>query len=90
MVNKFSASGQHGSEAKQWWRDQRTHDIKALCQEYGMNCRPLTPYQIRVADKIDFYVTNGRAHILSTNKRIYYHTADDVRQLFEQIQQGKV
>lgn len=90
MVNKYSASGTHGSEAKQWWRDQRTHDIKALCGEYGMECRQLTPYQIRVAGKVDFYVTNGRAHLLPSNKRIDYHTADDVRQIFEQIQQGKV
>lgn len=90
MIHRGSASRKHGTEAKQWWRANRKEDLFTLCDERGIDYQELTPYQIRVAGKIDFYPTNGRAHILSKNKRVGYHTAHDVRRLLEQIEQGKV
>jgi hypothetical protein len=85
MVNRRSASGLHGTEARQWWRNNRSEDIERLAREFGYECKKLTPYQLRVGGAIDFYPTNGRAHILATNKRIDFHTADDVFKLLQQI-----
>lgn len=88
MVDNRTASGLHGGEAKDWWRGARTEDIEALAHEYGFTVRKLTPYQIRVEGKVDFYVTNGRVHILPINKRRDYHTYEDVWRIFEQIRAG--
>ncbi len=86
MVDRGSASGLHGTEARRWWRDNRTDDIKRLAREFGYECRELTPYQLRIAGVVDFYPTNGRVHFLRTNKRMDYHTADDVFRIFQQIE----
>ena len=86
MIHRGSKSNLHGSEAKEWWRSGRSEDIERLCREFGYEYRKLTPYQIRVAGKVDFYPTNGRVHFLKTNKRRDYHTADDVFRIFQQIE----
>ncbi len=82
-ITRRSASGLHGTEAKSWWRGNRTEDIKELCADMGWEFRQLTPYQYRIERLVDVYPTNGRVHILKLNKRKDYHTAGDLRRIVE-------
>lgn len=86
MIHRGSKSNLHGTEARQWWRNGRSEDIERLAREFGYEVKQLTPYQLRVAGKVDFYPTNGRAHLLKQNKRIDFHTADDVFRILQQIE----
>jgi hypothetical protein len=85
MVDKTSSSGTHGAEAREWWRDNRTADIKQIAEHYGLSIRQLTPYQYRVAEAVDFYPTNGRVHFLKTNRWGDYHTARDAARICEKL-----
>jgi hypothetical protein len=88
MISRQSKSNLHGGDAKEWWRSGRGKDIKTVADQLQMTCRQITPYQIRVADQVDFYPTNGRVHLLKQNKRIDFHTYNDVLRILERIRDG--
>lgn len=84
-VNKATKApdGLHGSEAREWWRQARTHDLLLFCERYGHTVTDITPYQFRVNGCIDFYVTNGAWHDLQSGKRGDYHTVEDLKRLLK-------
>jgi len=82
-ITRSSASGLHGTEARSWWRGNRTDDIKDLCKDMEWEFKQLTPYQYRIERVVDVYPTNGRVHVLKTNRRMGYHTAGDLHRIVE-------
>jgi hypothetical protein len=82
-VKRNSASGLHGAEAKEWWRGNRTADIKELCATMDWEFKQMTPYQYRIERVVDVYPTNGRVHVIKRNWRGNYHTAGDLHRIVE-------
>lgn len=57
-------------------RNRRTEMIAVLTQEMGFECKQITEYQFRLSlktergiNRIDYYPTRNRIHILATGKR---------------------
>lgn len=78
-IDRSSASGKHGSEAKAWWRGNRIQDIEELCREMGWSIKQMTEYQYRIENVMDVYPTHGRVHDLNSGWRGGYHTARDLQ-----------
>lgn len=76
MADDWRAFNEEARQHRAENRDRRTETLAELTADIGVECKQITEYQFRLSlkteqgiNRIDYYPTRNKIHILATGKR---------------------
>ncbi len=88
LAEDYKAWREEAREHKEKRRQHRTQALSNAIADLGLECEEITEYQLRISfktekgtNRLDYYPTRNRIHILSTGKR-FAVSDKDLRNVF--------